>query len=136
MSGYNKPLPVVSEGARPYWEGCKAGRLRLPKCRSCGTVFFFPAGFCPACLREEIEWIDASGRGVVHAFSVISRPASPAFSDDVPYVVAIIELKEGPRMMSNFVGIDPARVHVGLAVEVTFERVTDQITLPKFKPAV
>lgn len=135
MADYTKPIPEPTEGTQPYWEGCKAGRLLLPKCRACGKLFFFPDNFCPGCLGEEIEWTEAGGRGTVHTFSIVQRPPGPAFADEVPYVIAIIDLEEGPRMMTNLVGVDPGSVRVGMPVRVTFEKITDEITLPKFTPA-
>ncbi len=134
MTEYMKPIPEVSENAREYWNGCKAHRLLLPKCRACGTVFFFPNKFCPDCLSEDIEWIEAEGKGTVHTFSIVYRPPGPAFAPDVPYVVAIIELAEGPRMMSNIVDVEPEDVRIGMPVEVTFEDITGDISLPKFHP--
>ncbi|RJP16718.1 MAG: Zn-ribbon domain-containing OB-fold protein [Candidatus Abyssobacteria bacterium SURF_5] len=134
MSEYAKPLPDITESTKPFWEGCKAGKLLLPKCRSCGQMFFFPNHFCPECLSEDVDWIDSSGKGVVHTFTIISRPPSDAFAADVPYVVAVIDLEEGPRMLSNVIGIPPEHVRVGMPVEVVFERVSEEITLPKFRP--
>lgn len=135
MSEYEKPIPEISEETRPYWDGCKAHRLLLPKCRSCGEVFYFPKGFCPNCLSEDIEWMEASGKGKVHTFSVIQRPPAPSFMPDVPYVVAIIDLEEGPRMMSNIVEATVDDISVDMPVEVVFEDITEEITLPKFRLA-
>jgi len=135
MSDYTKPLPETSERTHPYWDGCKSGKLLLPKCRACGTIFFFPNNFCVACLSEDIEWIEASGKGTMHTFSIIRRPPSDAFAADVPYVVALIDLEEGPRMMSNLVGIQAEQARVGMPVKVVFEKITEEITLPKFRPA-
>ena len=135
MSDYTKPVPEITESTRPYWEGCKAKKLLLPKCEACGEIFFFPNHFCPACLSDDLVWIESSGKGVVHTFTIISRPPSDEFAADVPYVVAIIELEEGPRMMSNIIGIAPDQVRVGMPVKVVFEEVTEDVTLPKFRPA-
>ncbi len=134
MAEYMKPVPEVSDATRKYWDGCKARELLLPKCRACGELFFFPNKFCPKCLSESIEWIKASGKGKVHTFSIVQRPPSGAFEADVPYVVAIIDLDEGPRMMTNIVGTAPENVRVGMPVEVVFEDITEDVTLPKFRP--
>ena len=134
MSEYLKPLPEIAEGTRPFWEGCKEGKLLLPRCRACGEIFFFPNHFCPACLSGKVNWIESSGKGSVHTFTIISRGPSGVFADDVPYVVAIIDLKEGPRMMSNIIEISPDQVQVGMPVEVVFEQATGDVTLPKFRP--
>ncbi len=134
MNEYAKPLPEMSDDTKSYWEGCKRRQLLLPKCRACGKMFFFPHDFCPQCLSEDIEWIQASGRGKVHTFSVIERPPSAPFAEDVPYVVAIIELDEGPRMMSNIVDIAPEHVRVDMDVKVVFEDITEDVALPRFHP--
>ncbi|RJP72462.1 MAG: Zn-ribbon domain-containing OB-fold protein [Candidatus Abyssobacteria bacterium SURF_17] len=134
MKEYQKPVPEVKDYTRPYWDGCKAHKLLLPKCRPCNKPFFFPGKFCPTCLSEDIEWTPASGKGTIHTFSVVDRPPSGAFAGDVPYVVAIIDLAEGPRMMSNVIGISPDEVRVGMPVEVVFEDINDDIAIPKFRP--
>ena len=134
MAEYEKPVPETDGNAKTYWEGCRRRRLMLPKCAACGKVFFFPKDFCPHCLSQDINWLRASGKGIVHTFSIIGRPPSPPFLAEVPYVVAIIELQEGPRMMSNVIGVAPEDVRVDMPVEVVFEDVTEDITLPKFRP--
>lgn len=134
MTEYTKPLPDITDSTRPYWDGCKAKKLLLPKCKTCGKTFFFPNHFCPTCLSEDLAWIESSGKGAVHTFTIIWRPPSDAFAADVPYVVAIIDLEEGPRMMSNIIGIPPDQVRVGMPVKVVFEEVTENVTLPKFRP--
>ncbi len=134
MNEYAKPLPEMSDDTKNYWEGCKRRQLLLPKCRACGKKFFFPHDFCPQCLSEDIEWTQASGRGKVHTYSVVERPPSAPFAEDVPYVVAIIELDEGPRMMSNIVDIAPEHVRVDMDVKVVFEDITEDVALPRFRP--
>ncbi len=134
MSDYEKPLPNITENTRKYWEGCRQHKLLLPKCRACDKFFFFPNNFCPHCLSEDVEWLEASGRGRVHTFSVVERPPTIPFSSDVPYVVVIIELDEGPRMMSSLIGVAPGDVRVDMPVEVVFEEATEEVVLPKFRP--
>jgi uncharacterized OB-fold protein len=134
MNEYAKPIPDCKDGTRPYWDACKQHRLVLPKCRSCDEVYFFPDDFCPCCLSEDIQWIEASGKGRIHTYSVVERPPSPRFSDDVPYIVAIIELEEGPRMMSNILEIAHEDIRIDMLVEVVFEDVTENVTIPKFRP--
>lgn len=134
MSEYQKPIPEIKDTTRPYWDGCKSHKLLFPKCRPCNKPFFFPDKFCPTCLSEDIEWITASGKGTIHTFSVVRRAPSGAFAENAPYVVAIIDLAEGPRMMSNVIGISSDDVRVGMPVEVVFEDITEEITLPKFRP--
>ncbi|UCD56377.1 MAG: OB-fold domain-containing protein [Candidatus Hydrogenedentota bacterium] len=90
--------------------------------------------FCSNCLSEDIEWIEASGKGAIHTFSVVQRPPGASFTEDIPYVVAIIDVDEGPRMISNMVEIAPEDMRVGMPVRVVFENITDDIALPKFRP--
>ncbi len=135
MTGeYRKPLPRPIQTTRPFWEGAKAHELRLQRCRACGEHIFYPRVLCPHCLSEDLEWVRASGRGRVYTYTVVRRPAHPAFKDDVPYVLAIVELEEGPRLTTNIVGVPPEEVHIGMPVEVVFEDVTDEVSLPKFRP--
>ena len=107
-------------------------------CSSCGAVLdsSAPGGLCPHCLSDDLTWQEVSGKGALHAFTIVHRHVNPAFHAEVPFVVALIELDEGVRMMSNLVGVaaDPAEVRVGMPVEVVYEAVTDEVTLPKFRP--
>lgn len=131
---YEKPLPVVDPESRPYWEALREGRLLLKRCGSCSRQHHYPRELCPYCGSDALEWSPVRGTGSVYSFTVARRPAGPAFKQDVPYVVAIIELDEGARMMSNIVGIDPDEVRIGQRVAVEFEAVTAEITLPRFRP--
>lgn len=126
------PEPRVDEVTAPYWEAAADGRLVLPRCRACGRTHHHPRGLCPHCWSTDLEWVAAAGTGEVVTFSVVHQPPSPAFA--VPYVLAVIELAEGPRMMANVVDVTPSAVTVGMPVEVTFER-RDTTTLPQFRPA-
>ncbi len=127
-----RPLPVINEESRPFWEGCRQHRLMLQHCGDCGAYVYYPRALCTACHSENLAWEQVSGEGTVYSYTVCHRPAGPAFAGDVPYVVALIDLKEGPRMLSNIVGSDPAAVRIGQAVRVTFDDVSEEVTLPKF----
>lgn len=127
-----KPLPVVDPSTRPFWEAAKAHRLVLQRCRDCGTHIFYPRANCTACYSDRLEWKEAGGEGTVYSYTIAHRPAGPAFKEDLPYVVAIIALEEGPRILSNIVTKDMANVAIGSKVRVIFEDVTEEITLPKF----
>jgi uncharacterized OB-fold protein len=130
------PQPMTPE-ARPYWDGLRQQRLMLPKCADCGHTFFYPRAVCPRCASRAIGWIEASGRGRLHAFGIAQQSFNRAFKVRPPYVLAMIELEEGPRLMSNLVNVtaDPAHVRCDMPVEVVFERLTDEVTLPLFQPA-
>lgn len=131
---YDKPLPHLYEDELPFWEGARQGELRLPRCAACGEVWW-PAGpVCPRCLSDRVEWFRASGRGWLHAWVVFHKAYYAGFVRDVPYNVAWIELEEGPRLTSNVVGARNEDLFIGMPVEVVFERATEEITLPKFRP--
>jgi uncharacterized OB-fold protein len=129
---YEKPLPVINEESRPFWEGCQRHELRLQHCQACGAYQHYPRALCRACHSDKLAWETVSGEGTIYSYTVCHRPAGPAFKDDVPYVVALIDLKEGARMVSNIVTDAPDAVRIGQAVRVSFDDVTDEITLPKF----
>ena len=130
----SKPVPVPTRETQPYWEGCKSHELRIQKCAACRHYQFYPRLYCTACMSDRVEWVKASGRGTVLSFTIVYRPVTRAFAIDVPYVVALITLDEGPQLMSNVVGCPPEQVQIGMPVEVTFEDWTEAISVPKFKP--
>ena len=134
---YARPLPVKQPESDFYWEKAQAHELWLRRCNACGRAYFYPRDICPHCFSRDVTWERASGRGTVHAFGIVHRGPTPAFRDHTPYVVALVDLEEGPRIPTNLVDVqpDPDHVRVGMAVEVTFEDVTDDVTLPKFRPA-
>jgi hypothetical protein len=134
MAEYRKPLPEITLESRPFWEGCRRGELLVQRCRSCGARQHYPRGVCGTCWSEELDWQRSSGRGTVYTFTVTHRTQARGFRDELPYVLAYVELEEGVQMMTNLVGCDPARVAIGMPVEVTFEKVTDDIAIPKFTP--
>jgi len=132
---YSGPLPKPTPETRPFWDAAKQHRLVIQACDDCGTRFFYPRPLCPACLSRRVRWIDASGRAVLHTYVINQRPPR-GFSVQGPFVIGIVELEEGPRMMSHIVGVtpDPKALRCDLPLEVTFEELSADITLPKFKP--
>ena len=132
---YLKPLPIPSAESAPYWEYCKKGELRIQRCDSCGAFVHYPRVLCPHDASPDLQWTRVSGRGSVFSFTISHRAFHPGFSDDVPYVIAIVELEEGPRLMCRIRDAAPEDVRVGLPVEVFFEAVTPEVTLPFFRPA-
>ena len=135
MPEWNKPLPTISGETKPYWDYCRRGQLLIQKCDSCEEYQFYPRGICANCWSNDIQWVTASGKGTVWTFTVTYQNGTPGFADEVPYVLALVELEEGVRMFTNIVDCDPTSVSIGMPVEVTFVRATDQITVPYFKPA-
>jgi uncharacterized protein len=133
-----RPLPTpMTPEAKPYWDGLKDEKLMLPKCGDCNKSFFYPRVACPHCHSRNIGWEQASGKGVLYSFEIAYRSLNPAFKIEPPYVLAMIELEEGPRIMSNLINIeaDPAVVKIGTPVEVVFEKQNDDVTIPLFQPA-
>jgi len=138
VAEYRKPLPnpLHREASLPFWEAAKRHELIMPRCKLCDRLFFYPREVCPVCLRAEIDWRPVSGRGRVHSFTVIHQPANPAFREDAPYVYAMIQLDEGPRMIANVVGCPVEAVQIDLPVTAVFDDVTPEVTLVKFTPAL
>ena len=129
-----KPLPEPSDVSRPYWEGLAEGELRLQRCAQCRRYVFYPRSFCPHCLSERLDWMRASGRGKVYSYTIVRRAMNPAFAAEVPYVFAIVELEEGPRVTTNIVNCPPEEVRVDMPVKAAYDRVTAEISLLKFEP--
>jgi uncharacterized OB-fold protein len=131
---YAKPLPRVDEETKGFWEACRRHELYLQRCRDCGEVRYYPRALCPNCLSDRTEWLRSRGNGTVYTFTVTYQNQSAGFRDSLPYVLAYVELAEGVRMLTNIVGCAPDQVKIGMPVEVTFDDVTPDVTLPKFKP--
>jgi uncharacterized OB-fold protein len=136
MADYTGPLPIPSPETKPFWDAARRHELSLPFCRPCGAFFYYPRAACPRCLSPDLEWRAVSGRGTLHTFTVVHR-GQRGFPLGSPYVIAVVELAEGPRMMTNLVGIepDPTTIRIGMPVEVTFEDATAEVTLPHFRPS-
>lgn len=132
---YDKPLPIVNDENRGHWDAAHKGELRLQRCLDCSFIRYPIASVCPRCLSTRLEWAHLSGRGMVASWVVFHKAYWPGFKPDLPFIVAQIELKEGPRYTSNLVGIALADVRIGMAVKVEFEAITQTIALPKFRPA-
>jgi uncharacterized OB-fold protein len=127
-------LPVPTPISQPFWDAAKQHRLTLQRCAN-GHVFYYARSHCPKCLSNELTWFDASGAGTIYSYTVARRPTSPEFEQDVPYIIGVIELAEGPRMTSLVVEADPDAVKIGTPVQVVFDDVSDAIALPYFRPA-
>ena len=141
MTTYKKFLPQPTPETQDYWDGLKQHTLMLQRCKVCQRAYFYPRPFCPQldCHSRQVERFQASGMGTLYSYVIHTRPM-PGFEDDVPYVIAVVELDEGPRLMTNMVDVagddvtaKAAALQVGAAVEVVYEQATDTITLPKFR---
>jgi len=127
--------PPESELTKPFWDATRERRLVLQWCNHCDEPVHYPREVCPRFMQaERLDWKPASGRGEVYAYSVMHRPGSPLMADRVPYVVALVTLDEGARLMTNIIGCEPAAVRVGMPVSVTWEELSDGRALPQFEP--
>jgi hypothetical protein len=129
-----KPVPVVQPWALPYWQAAREGRLVLQHCNACDRPIHYPRIACPHCGSDDLGWQPASGRGTIYSFTVVQSNAPSAFIADMPYVVAVVRLAEGVQMLSNIVQCDPDSLSCDQPVEVVFEALNDEFTLPKFRP--
>ena len=134
MGEYQKPLPIPNEDTKPFWDGLKEHKLSIQKCSQCGQFRFPPRIICPYCMSLESEWVEVEGGGTVYSFTIVHHAYTPAYEGELPYVVAIIEIEEGIRLISNIVGCKPEQVEIGMHVGLTFEDVTPDFTLHKFQP--
>ena len=148
MAESRKALPQPTEETKPYWDACRREELQIQFCHECQRYYFYPRPLCRWCLSPNTEWRRVSGKGRLHTHVINYRPAR-GFEDEAPYVLAVIELDEGVRMMSNLIDIrvdlsvvpsglrrqDGSEMRIDDPVEVVFEKVNDEITLPKFRPA-
>lgn len=117
---------------RPYWEGLAQGELRIQRCNACLRAVFYPRALCPHCQADQLCWIVASGRGTIYSYTV-AHQAFGIFAEETPFIVAIVQLEEGVRMMSRIVDSSRERVAIGQPVQVTFEVVGEHLTLPYFR---
>ncbi len=127
------PVPVPTPETEHFWTGTKAGELRLQRCNDCGTIYFPPRPFCPNCLSKSVEVFAASGNATLYSYVINERP-HPAFEG--PYSIAVVQLEEGPRMMTNLVNVaqTPEALVLDMPLQVVFEVINDDITLPYFEP--
>lgn len=116
-----KPTPRPNADTKPFWEACNDGKLLFQRCNSCGEPQFYPRAVCTKCESRDLAWQESDGRGTVHTFTIVQRAPSAAFKADGPYVLALIDLDEGFRMMVNIVDCDPGAVSIGAPVEIAFE---------------
>ena len=131
---YRGALPRPTPETQPFWDGTRARRLMLPWCRACGEPHFYPRSICPHCLSADIEWRQASGRGKLHTYVINHRPAK---GFEAPYVIAVVELDEGPRMLTNVVTEEeptPEALRIDMDLEVIFDDVTEDVTFARFRP--
>ena len=133
-SGPRFDLPAPDPESQPFWDATHAGTLLIRHCSDCGRFHFYPRPFCPVCWSTNVEWVEASGRATLYTWSVVRRNDLPPFNERVPYVAAVVDLDEGPRMMTNVVDCDFDALEVGMPLEVVFQPIADDVTKPVFRP--
>ena len=134
-SQYKKPLPAMAGLTEEFYGFCKNGELRFQRCDDCGTWRHVPREMCAECGSWKWQWQRASGRGTVFTWTTVERPLHPAFRDSAPYAPVVVEMDEGVRLLSEMVDCAPDQLEIGMAVEVAFDAITPEITLPKFRRA-
>lgn len=128
-------LPMIEDDTREFWDATRDGRLLLRHCRSCGAVHYYPRNFCPACWSDDVDWVEASGLGSLYTWSTVFQNDLPPFNEQLPYVAAIVELDEGPRMMTRLVEVDGVEITMGMRLRARFEPLDDDVTIVVFAPA-
>ena len=135
MAQYLKPLPTITPLNQPYWDGLKNRALRMQRCDGCRKVWYPAAPFCPRCWSRKFTWTTLSGRGRVSSWVVFHQSYFKGFENEIPYNVAEVELDEGPRLMTNLVGVANDDIKAGMPVEIVYDNVTEELTLARFRPA-
>ncbi len=133
MPEYTKPIPAITPEMRPFYDAAKRHELVVQRCSGCGAHRFPAREICANCLSRESSWVKVTGKGEVFTFNVMHQVYHPGFASEVPYAVIAVKLAEGARMNSNLVGVKPHDIHIGMPVEVVFEDITENVTLPKFR---
>ncbi len=134
-ASYDKPMPLQNRDSKPFWDSLQEGAMRLQRCANCGKVRHYPRPVCDSCLSMEDEWVRASGKGKVHSWTVSHHPFHPGFIGDLPMTIATVELEEGVRMCAQMRDIEPDQMRIDMPVELGYEAVTSELTLPVFRPA-
>ena len=135
MAEIEHPKPFANWETRAYWEGCGRGEIVLQRCGACAKVQHRPRAICASCLSDDIEHFVASGRGQVYTYTVTHQNNARGFREACPYVLAYVELDEGPRLLTNVVGCDPESVRIGMPVVADFTPPEEDLAVPRFRPA-
>jgi len=130
---FPRPIPEIDQQLAPFFAAAKEHRLVVQRCAGCGAHRFPPRELCSGCLSTESTWVEVSGRGEIFSYNVMHQIYHPAFASEVPYAVVVVKLAEGPKMISNLVDCAVNEIRIGMPVEVVFESVSPEVTLPKFR---
>ena len=128
-------LPSIDIETKPFWDGLKERKFLLRHCNACGRDHYYPRPFCPACWSDDVSWREASGRATLYTYSVVHVNDLPPFNERVPYVAAIVDLEEGPRVMTNIEGVEHDALRIGMPLFVDFKPISDDVTIAVFRPA-
>ncbi len=129
-----KPLPIPTPVTQPFWDALAEGRVELQHCDDCAKYIYYPRTHCPGCLSRDLEWREVSGNGVVHTYTVARRPTAPPWAEDLPQLIAVVELDEGPRLTTELVNVEPDAIEVNMRVKPVFRSV-GEATLLLFEPS-
>ena len=130
---FERPMPKATPVSKEFWEGINRHEFLIQKCIACGQNIFYPRTHCTKCMSTDLKWIKSSGRGKIYSFTIVRQALLPAFFSEVPYVLAVIELEEGPHLLTNIVSTDIDKVKIGANVVVVYDEIAPQVILPKFK---
>jgi uncharacterized OB-fold protein len=133
-SGARFDLPTIEAESEPYWDALRDGRLLIKHCRACDRYHSYPRPFCPHCWSDEVDWVEASGRATLYTHSTVYVNDLPPFPPQVPYVAAVVDLDEGPRMVTRVVDCGPEDLEIGMRLRLRTEPVTDELTIAVFVP--
>ena len=131
---YQKPVPIPDEASQPFYDGAREHRLMIQRCATCGVVMWPAKSRCDNCMQPTVNWVQASGKAALYSFALMHQVYHPGFASEVPYIIAQVDLEEGLRILTNLVGCSSSDLQIGMPLEVTFEAITDEVTLPKFRP--
>ena len=135
MADREKPLPAPIEATAPFWEGLRHGQVRIQHCNACDGWVWYPRHRCNTCLSDDLTWEVVSGAGTLHTFTIARQATHPAFADEVPQLLAVVELDQGVKLTSTLVEIEPEAVRIGQRLEPVFAQVSDDVVLLRFRPS-
>ena len=131
-----KPVPVPTPATRPFWNALAEGKLRLPQCKACAMLFYYPRACCPECLSPDLTWREVGGDGTLYTYTIARRPTHPLFADEVPQRLAVVELDEGPKLTTTLVNVRDQDIRIGMRLAPVFEKQPDgKTTLLRYQPA-
>ena len=132
---YKKPVPIPDEASQLFFDGAREHRLMIQQCETCGVMIWPVKSRCDNCMLPTVKWVQASGKATLYSFVLMHQVYHPGFASEVPYTIAQVNLEEGLRILTNLIGCSNSDLQIGMPLEVAFETITDEVTLPKFRPA-